>query len=165
MPEPSFSLEDKMAIQEVIALYGHIIDDRQFSRLNEIFTTDAVFDLSGYGGERYEGLPAIEALMLNSNEHPLAHHASNIVIEVDGSEGSKVKTKTDSANQHQQSLALVTSKGLGVGAGGRVGSVVYRDCFVRINTGHGKERQVMTAWRIQTRFCELRSVNRIPQPS
>ena len=77
-PQPSPA--DRFAIHELIALYGHLIDERQFSRLGEIFTADATFDLTGYDGTSYHGLPAIQAMMLASNEHPIAHHATNVVI-------------------------------------------------------------------------------------
>lgn len=152
------SLEDKLAIHEVIALYGHLIDERKFSRLNEIFTSDALFDLSGYGGAKHEGLVAIQELMLNSKEHPLAHHASNIVIDHDD-------TYSSSKEQQVISSVMVLSKGLGVGAGGRVGSVVYRDRFVRIDLAGTANNELSVLWRIQSRNCQLRSLDTIPLPS
>ncbi len=115
-------------IHELLALYGHLIDDREFWRLNEIFTVDAEFDLRLYGGTSYSGLDAIIKMMQESDEHPLAHHTSNIVISIDSE------------------IVSVKSKGIGVGYKGRVGSVVYRD--VLINTDSG--------WRIQQRSVELR---------
>ena len=122
------STADRLAIHELLALYGHLIDDREFLRLQEIFTKDAEFDLSLYGGMNYSGLEAIITMMQESEEHPLAHHTSNIVISTDGEAVS------------------VKSKGIGVGYKGRVGSVIYRD--VLINTEKG--------WRIQQRSVELR---------
>ena len=133
----SLSLEDRLDIQQLLNLYGHLIDERQFSRLTEIFTDDAVFDLSGFDGSRFEGLPAIVQMMLDSEQHPLAHHASNIVLEADGE------------------FVRALSKGLGVGNGGRVGSVTYHDRLVR--TAHG--------WRILERCCLLRRDDTIPEPS
>ncbi|NND83474.1 MAG: nuclear transport factor 2 family protein [Gammaproteobacteria bacterium] len=121
---------DRLAIHELIGLYGHLIDQRAFARLHEIFTPDAVFDLTGYGGDIYHGLEAIIELMEQSHEHPLAHHATNIVVE-------KVIGET----------ARVISKGLGVGHQGRVGSVVYRDELLN-NNG---------VWRIRSRAVSLRS--------
>ena len=128
----ALTLEDRLDIHELIALYGHLIDDRSFNRLGEIFTEDAVFDLAGFDGTRFEGLAAIVQMMENSEQHPLGHHASNIVIRP----GDPVQ---------------VLSKGIGVGHGGRVGSVVYRDSLRRTDAG----------WRIIERYCELR---RAPQP-
>ena len=124
------SLEDRYAIHALIELYGHLIDDRQFTRLGEIFTADAAFDLSGYGGARYQSLPSIVKLMSNSTEHPLAHHATNIVI-----------------HDVQVAHVKVKSKGIGVGYQGRVGSVVYLDTVIRISD----------QWKISERLVELRS--------
>ncbi len=124
------SIEDRYAIHELVALYGHLIDEREFSRLDEIFTRDAIFDLGGYGGAKYVGLDAIIELMINSNEHPLAHHATNIVIQ-----------------EESDGVIKVVSKGLGVGHKGKVGSVVYRDSLVRLGIN----------WRVSERRVELRT--------
>jgi hypothetical protein len=61
--------------------------------------------------------------------HPLAHHATNIIVSED-----------------PDGTVRVLSKGLGVGPNGRVGSVVYRDIVRR--TGGG--------WRFASRVGELR---------
>jgi SnoaL-like domain len=134
---PALSSSERLAIHELISLYGHLVDQRQFSRLGSIFTDDAVFDLSGYDGSCYRGLPAIQAMMLASSEHPLAHHATNVVVltQLDGIE--------------------VISKGIGVGEGGRVGSVTYTDRLVFTPLG----------WRIRERRCELRRPEGIPDPT
>jgi hypothetical protein len=121
------TLEDRLDIQQMLALYGHLIDDRAFERLAEIFTDDAVFDLSGFDGTRFDGLAAIVEMMIASEQHPLAHHATNVVV-LDG----------------EPVTAL--SKGIGVGNGGRVGSVVYRDTL----------RETDAGWRICYRLCDLR---------
>ena len=34
--------EDRIAIRELLALYGHVIDERQFSRVDELFTPTAL---------------------------------------------------------------------------------------------------------------------------
>lgn len=124
------SVEDRLIIHELINLYGHLIDDRQFDRLGEIFSPSAEFDLAGYGGERYVGLAAIIKLMEESNEHPLAHHATNVVIE---------PTNDDDT-------VKVRSKGIGVGRKGRAGSVVYLDTLTKTNE----------EWRIVERLVILR---------
>lgn len=121
------SLEDRLDIHDLIALYGHLIDGRQFARLDEIFTADAVFDLGGFDGTRFEGLAAIVQMMNDSEQHPLGHHATNVLVQA----GEPV---------------TVLSKGIGVGNGGRVGSVVYRDTLQKTEAG----------WRISERYCELR---------
>lgn len=123
----ALSVEERLDIQQLIAFYGHLVDAADFQRLSEIFTEDAVFDLSGFDGTRYEGLPAIVAMMEASEQHPLAHHATNIVVQ-------------------DSEPVTVLSKGIGVGAGGRVGSVIYRDTLRRTAAG----------WRILVRSCDLR---------
>ena len=67
-------LEDRLFVYELLALYGHLVDDRAFGRFDEIFTSDAVFDLRPYGGLCHRGLDAIQTMMRTSTEHPLAHH-------------------------------------------------------------------------------------------
>ena len=121
------SVEDRLDIHELINRYGHLIDAGAFERLDEIFTDSAVFDLEDFDGTRYEGLPAIVDMMEASEQHPLAHHATNVVIE----DGDPVR---------------VLSKGIGVGRNGRVGSVTYADSLERTPGG----------WRIQQRHCALR---------
>lgn len=61
--------------------------------------------------------------------HPVAHHATNIVVLED-----------------PDGTVRVRSKGIGVGPGGRVGSVTYDDVAVR--TGDG--------WRLASRRVVLR---------
>ena len=66
----SLTVEDRLDIQQLINLYGHLIDTRAFSRLGEIFTDDAVFDLTGFDGTVYEGLEAIVQMMHDSEQQP-----------------------------------------------------------------------------------------------
>ena len=61
--------------------------------------------------------------------HPLAHHATNIVVSTDA-----------------DGTVRVLSKGLGVGPNGRVGSVVYHDVVERTQAG----------WRLAARSAVLR---------
>ncbi len=164
----SLSVEDRLEIHELISLYGHIIDERQFSRLGDVFTDDAVFDLTGYGGDCHYGLAAITRLMRESDEHPLAHHATNVVIgdstkrraSVGGEKIAleDVPSESISGGEHGGSNPReikVISKAIGVGYKGRVGSVTYRDSFVLQNGG----------WRIKLRVCELRRSSGVPEPS
>lgn len=120
-----------LAIHQLIALYGHVIDEREWDRLGELFTDDLVFDTTAFeGGAVVSGLETLKAdWMQPDKRHPLAHHATNIVI-------------TELAGD----TAQVLSKGIGVGRKGRVGSVTYRDV---IRKGPG-------GWRIAHRIASLR---------
>ena len=118
--------EDQLAIHELIALYGHIIDERGFSRSHELFTDDVRYDVNDFDAGVHIGIDAVVALWKASNRHPLAHHSTNVVITME----------TDRSVQ-------VMSKGIGVMTDGRAGSVVYRDIVVK--TGQG--------WRIKDRIA------------
>jgi hypothetical protein len=105
---------DRLEIHELVNLYGHIVDDRQWGRVVELFTDDALFDASGADGIVVTGWRAIAEHWADpATRHPLAHHATNIVI----------------GARDGESVA-VTFKGLGVGYRGRVGSLVYRAAVV-----------------------------------
>jgi hypothetical protein len=126
----SLPAEDTLAIHELLALYGHIIDAREWQRVDELFTATARYDMREFGLGLVEGAAAIRELWSRPDAmHPLAHHATNIVV----------STNADGTVQ-------VLSKGLGVGPNGRVGSVVYHDVVERTQAG----------WRFAARSAVLR---------
>jgi SnoaL-like domain len=121
---------ETIAIHQLLALYGHIIDEREWLRVEELFTADAVYDMSEFGLGVIRGATAIRELWSRPDAiHPLAHHATSIVVSED-----------------QDGRVRVLSKGLGVGPNGRVGSVVYRDVVVRTAGG----------WRFTERKAQVR---------
>ncbi len=127
MPETA----DILAIHALLALYGHIIDAREWHRVGELFTDDCTYDMTQFGLGVVHGAQAVGALWAAPDAmHPLAHHATNIVVSED----------TDGT-------VRVLSKGLGVGRNGRVGSVTYRDIVRRTSAG----------WRFAARSGELRA--------
>ena len=132
------TIEDKLAIHELISLYGHIVDERQFSRTHEIFTDDAIYDVSDFKSGVHIGHMAIAVMWAAESRHPLAHHATNVVV-VEDTDG----------------VVRVVSKGIGLIADGRVGSVTYRDIVEKRAEG----------WRITERVATLRRADRIPAPS
>jgi len=122
---------DRLAIHELIGLYGIVIDERDWSRVGELFTDDVVYDMSELGLGTLHGVDAVLHLWRSREDlHPLAHHATNIVV-------------TAGADRD---TARVISKGIGVGRKGRVGSVTYRDLVRRTPQG----------WRIASRHARLR---------
>jgi SnoaL-like domain len=121
---------DILAIQQLLALYGHIIDGREWHRVGELFTTGAIYDMSEFGLRVANGSAAIGELWSRPDAaHPLAHHATDIVVSED-----------------PDGTVRVLSKGLGLGPSGRVGSVVYRDVVERTPAG----------WRFAARKGQLR---------
>ena len=132
-------IENRLAIYELLALYGHIIDDRQWSRIEELFTPDGIFDMSELGFPAAHGVSAIRAQWKDENApHPLAHHGTNIVV-----------------TENSDGTVQVLSKALGVGYKGRVGSATYRDVL----------RKTPEGWRFEHRRVILRLPDRIPEPS
>ena len=132
VPEPpgasALPVEDQLAIHELLARYGHLIDERAFDRLGEVFADDATYDATDFDLPVWRSLGEIVAGMTASTQHPLAHHATNVVIAGSNDE------------------VAVHSKGIGVGAGGRVGSVTYHDVARRTPDG----------WRLSRRVVLLR---------
>jgi hypothetical protein len=75
---------DLVAIQQLMAHYGHLVDARAFPRLSEIFAIDGAFDVTAHQAGRHEGLSAVIAFFERAN-HPAAHHSTNLyVYEEDG---------------------------------------------------------------------------------
>ena len=132
------SVEDQLAIHQLISLYGHIIDEREFSRSHELFTQDVRYDVNDFEAGVHVSIDAIVALWQVSDRHPLAHHATNVVI-----------------TQEMDGTTRVVSKGIGVLPNGKVGSVVYKDIVVKTPQG----------WRIKDRIALRRRPENIPAPS
>jgi ketosteroid isomerase-like protein len=123
------STDDIVAIQQLIGLYGHIIDERQWERVGELFTDDVIYDVTDIGRGIWTGVETVRDHWATGDKHPLAHHATNIVVMEDAGDG-----------------LLAMSKGIGVGHGGRVGSVTYRYTLRRTASG----------WRISHMAAVLR---------
>lgn len=124
---------DILAIHELLALYGHIVDEREWARAGELFTHDCIYDMTEFGLGVVRGADAVARLWGAPDAmHPLAHHATNIVV-----------------SEEPDGTVRVLSKGLGVGPNGRVGSVVYRDTVVRTGAG----------WRFSSRTGVLRRLS------
>jgi hypothetical protein len=135
----NLSLQDIHDIQQLVNLYGHILDERQFSRVHELFTADACYDVSDFESGIHFGSTAIAQLWKTaSDKHPLAHHATNIVVTVD-----------------VDGTVRAISKGLGVRTAGGLSTVVYRDVMTRTPAG----------WRIAERIAIRRRPEVIPDPS
>src|ERR1044071_2445197 len=65
--------EDVVAIQQLLALYGHAADAPTQNLLDDVFTADAVFESRGRG-RRLDGLDAIKAWFAEGKPpHPPAH--------------------------------------------------------------------------------------------
>ncbi len=129
-------LADRLALHELLGLYGHLVDERRWSELDRVFTSDAVYDASDFGMPVTRSLPELVDEWTSDEglaRHPLAHHTTNIVV-VEEPDGT----------------VRIRSKGIGVGPGGRVGSVVYDDRAVPVDGDGGR------SWRLASRTVTLR---------
>ena len=116
--------EDRLAIGEVLSLYGYLVDARAYDRLDELFTDDVTYDMTDFDLGVAQGTDEIASMWQSSDQHPVAHHLTNVVITPSGADAASVRCR-----------------GLGVGANGRVGSVDYLDEVRRTDEG----------WRISKR--------------
>lgn len=111
------STDDRYEISEILALHAHISDENQLDRLDELFTPDAVYDMTASGMGAFNGMDAIRAAaagLAGSGHAPLAHFVTNIVI-----------TSTD------DNEAAVLSKALMIMADGSPHAVTYADTLRR----------------------------------
>jgi hypothetical protein len=73
--------EDRLAIEETIALHGHLFDNGELARLDELFTTDVVYDVTDVGIAPLHGIAEIVRVALElGDDNPLAHHITNVTI-------------------------------------------------------------------------------------
>jgi hypothetical protein len=125
------SLEDRIAITELIALHGHLVDDGQLDELNRVFAEDVTHDLTAFGLGIHQGLGSVrEAAEALGDANPVGHHVTNVLI---------IKVKDDHT-------VVTRSKGIGIRADGTAGSVVYDDTVTKRDG----------AWRITYRTITIR---------
>ncbi|MFE5091454.1 nuclear transport factor 2 family protein [Streptomyces sp. NPDC056638] len=122
--------EDRLAINELIALQWHLVDDGELDRLDELFTADVVYDASDLGHGSMHGLDAFrDAARAMGRRGLVSHHVTNVVLTEVGDDQVRAR-----------------SKGIGIKADGTSGSVTYEDVIVRDERG----------WRINRRKVAVR---------
>ena len=122
------STSDRLELHELPGRYGDAIDDRAWDRLDQIFTDDAVFDLTDLGVPLLEGLPAIQKFMDRDAKHPKTHLMTNIYVD-------------DTPSGVHLNFRIVAMQ-----SGGLMGTASYYDDVVRTPSG----------WRVQHRVVTLR---------
>lgn len=79
-------IADRMAIEERIYMYAHLLDSQQYGRIaEEVFTEDGDID---FGGQQALGRAEIEAIVMSYTGvlKGCSHNTSNLIIEVNGDE-------------------------------------------------------------------------------
>ena len=123
----TINIADRLELHELPGRYGDAIDDRNWDRLREIFTDDAVFDLTGVGARRLEGIDDIVHFMNVEASHPKTHMMTNIYVD----------EQDENVIMNFRIVALL-GKGL-------VGTASYYDSVVKTDQG----------WRVQHRECMI----------
>jgi 3-phenylpropionate/cinnamic acid dioxygenase small subunit len=124
---------DRLELHELPGRYGDAIDDRDWDRLDQIFTDDAVFDLTDLGVPLLEGLEAIKRFMDVDAQHPRTHTMTNIYVD-ETADGVKLNFRI---------VALLPE--------GKVGTASYYDDVVKTDAG----------WRVKHRVTTLRRKDRL----
>jgi ketosteroid isomerase-like protein len=111
----ALSEQDRIDINDLINLHGHLTDAGELDQAGELFTPDVTYDLDDFGLGSLHGTAVMrEAALALGDANPVGHHVTNIVI-----------TRIDDRS------ARVQSKGIGIKADGTAGSVAYDDIVTR----------------------------------
>lgn len=121
-------LADRVELHELPGRYGDFIDDRDWARLDRIFTEDATFDLTDLGVPMLRGLAEIQRFMAQDADHPATHLMTNVYVD-----------ETD--HDVRMSFRIVALR-----KGRSVASASYYDVVVKTADG----------WRVKKRVTTLR---------
>ena len=119
--------EDTIAIHELLAEYGHVVDDHDWDRAHEVFADDFVFDMSAAGRPDLHGIADIVANFRGRNMY--AHLTVGTVLR-EGDDG----------------VVRAHSKFIGFPNEGPPVTGDYHDEIVRTPAG----------WRLRRRRAEIR---------
>ena len=99
------SMPNRVAIEELIARHGHLTDDGELDRSDELFTPDVVYDLTDFGIGELRGVESIrDAGRALGDDDRVSHHVTNIALE-----------------PVSETVVSARSKGIGVMANGTTG--------------------------------------------
>lgn len=121
------SADDRAEIEQVIATYGHVVDDNAWDRAHLVFSDSFVFDFSEFGRPNLHGVAELRAALTGRRVY--SHHSTNIVMQL-GEDG----------------VVRVRSKFIGFPNEGPPISGDYRDEFVHTPEG----------WRLARRRSSVR---------
>src|SRR5690349_12848340 len=83
---PALDPADYLEVLDVTARFGHVIDDREWDRIDEVFSDDGTFDMSQLGLWTGTGLDVLRE-RLSQSPAGVSHHASNLIVT--GHDGDK----------------------------------------------------------------------------
>jgi ketosteroid isomerase-like protein len=122
--------QDIIEIQQLMALYGHAVDADDQTLLRQVFTDDAVFDVSVLSAPIVEGLESIVAFFAAGKQYrPPSHNMTNAYVYESGGE-TRVLSKWFTLSPPDGGTLLGD----------------YEDVVIRTSNG----------WRIKHRLVKLR---------
>ena len=125
-----FTTDDRLAVMHTIAMHGLLFDDGELERLDELFTSDVVYDVADFGLPSLKGIDAIRAAAINLGAgNALGHHVTNVVI---------ISADDDEARTRCKAIAI--------SADGTASTATYDDVLRRTSQG----------WRIARRIVQAR---------
>ncbi len=76
---------DRLEIQDLMHRYSHMVDQRQWELMDEVFAPGATIDYESTGGQRGDYRPTLEWLDRALEPWPLnLHFITNLVVQLDG---------------------------------------------------------------------------------
>ncbi|MET8157317.1 nuclear transport factor 2 family protein [Sphaerisporangium sp. NPDC005289] len=127
----ALSEQDRIDINDLINLHGHLTDAGELDEALELLTPDVTYEVGDLGLGALHGTAAIrDAALALGDANPVGHHVTNIVI-----------------TQIDEHSARARSKGIGIKADGTAGSVVYDDVITRRPDGWKIHYRKVTARR------------------
>src|SRR5437660_3072267 len=127
----ALSEQDRIDINDLINLHGHLTDAGKLDQAGELFTANVTYDLDDFGLGSLHGTAALrKAALAVGDANPVGHHVTNIVI-----------------TQIDERSGRVHSKGIGIKTDGTAGSVVYDDIVTRQPDGWKIRYRKVTARR------------------
>lgn len=129
------TIQDRLDINETLARHAYIVDMNRLDRLGELFTPDAVYDMSATasGLGAFQGVDAIRVAagrLAESGHAPIAHFVTNII-----------------ATSAGEDTAAVQSRGLMIMRDGSVHAVSHDDILQRRDGLWRISRRVITPFR------------------
>jgi hypothetical protein len=118
---------DRIALHELTALYGHLLDERRWDDLHLVFTDDVVFEGLTQTTHSIAEKVALWTSAAGIKQHPIAHHITNTVVTEDA-----------------DGTVRLICKGIMVRATVAPVSIIYEDIAVRTEAGWRIARRKVT---------------------
>lgn len=78
------SPDDHAEIQQVLADYGHVVDEHDWDRAEDVFTPDVIFETGGPGGRVLRGITELMATFRGRNMYAHVNTNTTLRAEQDG---------------------------------------------------------------------------------